>query len=70
MKTLASLLLLISHALFGQLGAPNASGVSRGHVHLTFRNPEVHRKLWLLKAGDSSHVFSRAQISPALTPTR
>ena len=34
--------------LSAQLGAPNASGVSIGHVHLTVRNPEEHQKLWLL----------------------
>ena len=35
-------------SLSAQLGAPNASGVSMGHVHLTVRNPEQHKKLWLL----------------------
>jgi catechol-2,3-dioxygenase len=29
-----------------QLGAPNASGVAIGHVHLTVRNPEEHKKIW------------------------
>jgi catechol 2,3-dioxygenase-like lactoylglutathione lyase family enzyme len=35
-------------AVSAQVGAPNASGVSIGHVHLTVRNPEEHKKLWLL----------------------
>jgi catechol 2,3-dioxygenase-like lactoylglutathione lyase family enzyme len=35
-------------SLFAQLGVPNASGVSIGHVHLTVRNPEEHKKIWLL----------------------
>ena len=35
-------------ALSAQLGTPNASGVSIGHVHLTVRNPEEHKKIWLL----------------------
>jgi catechol 2,3-dioxygenase-like lactoylglutathione lyase family enzyme len=34
--------------LSAQLGAPNAVGVSIGHVHLTVRNPEEHKKIWLL----------------------
>jgi len=34
--------------LFAQVGAPNAAGVSIGHVHLTVRNPEEHKKVWLL----------------------
>jgi len=34
--------------LSAQLGAPNATGVSIGHIHLTVRNPEEHKKLWLL----------------------
>ena len=35
-------------SLSAQLGAPNAAGVSIGHVHLTVRNPEEHKRLWLL----------------------
>lgn len=34
--------------LLAQLGKPNASGVSIGHVHLTVRDPEAHKKLWIL----------------------
>ena len=33
--------------LLAQLGPPNESGVSIGHVHLTVRSPEAHKKLWV-----------------------
>ena len=33
--------------LFAQLRPPNESGVSIGHVHLTVRSPEAHKKLWV-----------------------
>jgi catechol 2,3-dioxygenase-like lactoylglutathione lyase family enzyme len=42
MKSLIPLLFLL------QLGAPNPSGVSIGHVHLTVSDPAAHKKLWLL----------------------
>jgi catechol 2,3-dioxygenase-like lactoylglutathione lyase family enzyme len=32
--------------LFAQLPAPNTSGISLGHVHLTVKDPELHKKLW------------------------
>jgi len=32
--------------LRAQLGPPNSSGVSIGHVQLTVRDPEQHKKLW------------------------
>src|SRR5262245_56180184 len=44
MKTLLAALVL----LLAQLGTPNANGVSIGHVHLTVRDPEAHKKLWML----------------------
>ena len=45
---LVSVLLVSSAAFtFAQLGTPNASGVSIGHVHLTVRDPEEHKKLWV-----------------------
>ena len=34
--------------LTAQLGKPNASGVSIGHVHLTVRDVEAQKKLWVL----------------------
>jgi hypothetical protein len=33
--------------LFAQLGAPNASGVSLGHVHLMVPDPEEHKLAFL-----------------------
>ena len=32
---------------FGQLAAPNAAGVSIGHIHLMVADPEEHKKLWV-----------------------
>ena len=45
---LVTILTASTISLSAQLGTPNASGVSIGHVHLTVRNPEEHKKLWLL----------------------
>ena len=45
---LVAILTASTISLTAQLGTPNASGVSIGHVHLTVRNPEEHKKLWLL----------------------
>jgi catechol-2,3-dioxygenase len=49
LKTLLLTALFATSALplFSQLGAPNSSGVSIGHVHLTVRDPEAHKKLWV-----------------------
>jgi catechol 2,3-dioxygenase-like lactoylglutathione lyase family enzyme len=39
---------LMLHAPLGaQLPAPNAAGVSAGHLHLIVRDPDVHRKIWV-----------------------
>ena len=55
--TFPIILLLASAAipLRAQLGAPNASGVSVGHVHLTVRDVEAHKKLWVLLGGEVTH---------------
>jgi catechol 2,3-dioxygenase-like lactoylglutathione lyase family enzyme len=45
---LAALLPTAVVPLYGQLGAPNPAGVSVGHVHLTVRDVEAHKKLWLM----------------------
>src|SRR5262245_5687696 len=37
--------------LGAQVGPPNTAGVSVGHVHLTVRNPDEHKKLWVLLGG-------------------
>jgi len=44
--------------LSAQLGAPNATGVSIGHVHLTVRNPEEHKKIWLLLGAQVTNAGS------------
>jgi catechol 2,3-dioxygenase-like lactoylglutathione lyase family enzyme len=42
------IVLLISVApVRAQLPAPNAAGVSAGHLHMTVRDPAAHRKLWV-----------------------
>lgn len=33
--------------MFGQVAAPNAAGISVGHVHLMVADPEEHKKLWV-----------------------
>jgi len=41
-------LLLISAAPLGaQLPAPNAAGVSAGHMHMMVRDPDAHKKIWV-----------------------
>src|SRR6185295_2492083 len=44
--------------LWAQLGAPNSSGVSIGHVQLTVRDPEQHKKLWGLLGAVVTHSGS------------
>jgi catechol 2,3-dioxygenase-like lactoylglutathione lyase family enzyme len=38
-------------SVFAQLGTPNASGVSLGHIHLLVPDPEEHKKLWVSLLG-------------------
>jgi len=49
MRRLALLtLVLISAAPLGaQLPAPNAAGVSAGHIHMMVRDPAAHKKIWV-----------------------
>lgn len=35
----------------GQLAAPNAAGVSMGHIHLYVNDPAEHQKFWALMGG-------------------
>jgi catechol 2,3-dioxygenase-like lactoylglutathione lyase family enzyme len=44
--------------LWGQLGPPNSIGVSIGHVQLTVRDPEQHKKLWGLLGAVVTHSGS------------
>ena len=49
MRRLALLTLLVISAapLGAQLPAPNAAGVSAGHLHMMVRDPEAHKKIWV-----------------------
>ena len=40
-------LLLLSSPLLAQLPAPNAAGVSAGHLHMMVRDPDAHKKIWV-----------------------
>jgi catechol 2,3-dioxygenase-like lactoylglutathione lyase family enzyme len=39
--------LMSAEAVRAQLPAPNAAGVSSGHLHLMVRDPAAHKKLWV-----------------------
>jgi catechol 2,3-dioxygenase-like lactoylglutathione lyase family enzyme len=39
--------LISSEPALAQLPAPNAAGVSAGHMHLMVRDPAAHKKLWV-----------------------
>ena len=49
--TTATFLLGLVSSAWGQLPAPNASGVSMGHLHLNVRDPEAHRVFWTTLGG-------------------
>src|ERR1035441_8270879 len=53
MRTLTSaiFLLCLGSGALGQLPAPNAAGVSMGHLHLNVRDPEAHRVFWTTLGG-------------------
>lgn len=53
LRRIALLLCLTSFspALFAQLGASNASGVSLGHIHLMVPDPDEHKRLWTTLPG-------------------
>ncbi len=44
---IAALALSIAAPVHAQLAAPNAQGVTYGHVHLNVKDIEVHKKLWV-----------------------
>ena len=60
--TTAIFLLTLASSFQAQLPAPNAAGVSMGHLHLNVRDPEAHRVFWttlggtLTKLGDMEVV--------------
>ena len=44
-------------SLFAQLAAPNASGVSVGHIHLVVADPDAQKKLWVdVLGGQVTHA--------------
>ena len=49
MKVLLSAALAVSLAspAYAQLAPPNAAGITYGHVHLSVKDMEVHKKLWV-----------------------
>ena len=55
---LATILVYQVVPLQAQLGPPNTSGVSIGHVQLTVRDPEQHKKLWGLLGATVTHSGS------------
>jgi catechol 2,3-dioxygenase-like lactoylglutathione lyase family enzyme len=55
---LATMLVYQVVPLQAQLGPPNTSGVSIGHVQLTVRDPEQHKKLWGLLGATVTHSGS------------
>jgi catechol 2,3-dioxygenase-like lactoylglutathione lyase family enzyme len=46
-RTIFTLLLIAAAPLRAQLPAPNAAGVSAGHMHLMVRDPDAHKKIWV-----------------------
>ena len=59
-QTLLLFVLLISAApVRAQLPAPNAAGVTAGHMHMYVRDPAVHKKVWVDVLG-AQVVNSRA----------
>jgi catechol 2,3-dioxygenase-like lactoylglutathione lyase family enzyme len=55
---LAAIFILEVAPLQAQLGEPNTNGVSIGHVQLTVRDPEQHKKLWGLLGAVVTHSGS------------
>jgi catechol 2,3-dioxygenase-like lactoylglutathione lyase family enzyme len=46
-RTLLTVLMISAAPLRAQLPAPNAAGVSAGHIHLMVRDPDAHKKIWV-----------------------
>ena len=46
-SALALIGFLLADPLPAQLPAPNAAGVSAGHMHMMVRDPAAHKKLWV-----------------------
>jgi catechol 2,3-dioxygenase-like lactoylglutathione lyase family enzyme len=57
MRSLSLLAIFTAAFSFGQTSAPNAAGISMGHVHLIVADPEEHKKLWVgLLGGQASSL--------------
>ena len=46
-RTLLTMLLMSAAPVRAQLPAPNAAGVSAGHMHMMVRDPDAHKKIWV-----------------------
>lgn len=46
-QTILTVFLISVAPLRAQLPAPNAAGVSAGHMHMMVRDPEAHKKIWV-----------------------
>lgn len=68
MRTLLAILLSLTVALpaGAQLAAPNAAGMTYGHVHLNVRDAALHRALWTEHFG--GEAFDRGIISGVKYP--
>ena len=58
-RTILTVFLISAAPLRAQLPAPNAAGVSAGHLHLMVRDPAAHKKIWVDVLG-AQVVNSRA----------
>lgn len=58
-RTVVALFLISAAPLRAQLPAPNAAGVSAGHMHMTVTDPAAHKKVWVDVLG-AQVVNSRA----------
>ena len=58
----AILLFGLSAAMYAQLAAPNASGVTMGHLHLYSKDPEAQRKLWADVLGAQESKLGNMQV--------
>ena len=46
-RTVLTLFLISAAPVRAQLPAPNAAGVSAGHMHMMVRDPAAHKKIWV-----------------------
>ncbi len=58
----AILLCGLAAATYGQLAAPNASGVSMGHVHLYSKDPGAQKKFWVEVLGAQETKLADMQV--------